>query len=717
MAQRSFKFALFAALCFAGAVPAAAASGITLDSVFAPDPPWGSQPASIVWSPDGRSFLYVLPTQDPQAVLALRQHDVATGNDRVLVDPRSYGKDAKTPSEVSWSPDGKTIAFSEGGTLYVRDLATNLDRAVDKETEDAQWSPRSDALAYVKSADLYVARLEPKLSIRRITTGGADDAVLNGGLDWVYPEELGTEHGFQWSPDARSIAYMQMDERGVTAFPIVDFLKTDNSVAAQRYPLAGEKNPRVTLHVVDASGERDRIVYNAGARDEYLPFFGWKPSSDTLLAETLDRAQKHLRVVAYERAQGPPQTLYAQDDAKWVGAVEGNGDIPLPTWLPDGSSAWMLDRDGVTGLYRRDPSGTLSRLTGKYRAFTLLGVDAKGGYAYVQAAYPSRRDSALLRVRLDGGGVQNLTPVAGLHQISLAPGGAYAVDEHSTLADPPQTDVLDGRTGSVRATLAPRNQELRSELLSTQMLSVDSAYGKLDATMLKPPDFDPSRRYPVIVYVYGGPSAPVTGNGFAGQRALYHQLLARHGFIVFSIDGPASQIDSDAHVQLMYRNFGPISLAGQQIGVQYLRSLPFVDPSRIGIWGWSFGGYETVYALTHTDLFKAGAAVAPVTDWRYYDTIYTERYMGEPQDDPKDYDVSSNVKSAMHLHGDLLISHGTSDDNVHMANTIALLQAFIDAGKTNVDVFLYPRRTHSIAGIAQRRHLYEHMLNWWVLHL
>jgi dipeptidyl-peptidase-4 len=228
---------------------------------------------------------------------------------------------------------------------------------------------------------------------------------------------------------------------------------------------------------------------------------------------------------------------------------------------------------------------------------------------------------------------------------------------------------------------------------------------------------NPNYKFPVIVYVYGGPAAPTTGNTFGDQRALYHQLLAQNGFIVFSIDGPASQIDSDANVRLLYHNFGPGSLMGQEIGARYLRSLPYVDPNRIGIWGWSFGGYETAYALTHSDLFKAGAAVAPVTDWHFYDTIYTERYMGRPQDDLAAYDASSVLPAAANLHGDLLISHGTSDDNVHMANTISLMQAFIDADRTNVDFMVYPRRTHSIAGLAQRRHLYGHMLQWWLEHL
>jgi dipeptidyl-peptidase-4 len=258
---------------------------------------------------------------------------------------------------------------------------------------------------------------------------------------------------------------------------------------------------------------------------------------------------------------------------------------------------------------------------------------------------------------------------------------------------------------------------LAQQMLTTQMLSVDSKYGKLDATMIRPPDFDPSKKYPVVVYAYGGPDLPVTANVFGEMRGLYHQMLARKGFIVFSLDGPASQVDNSANVRLLYHNFGPGSLLGQRIAAGYLRSLPYVDGARIGIWGWSFGGYETTYALTHTDLFKAGEAGAPVTDWHLYDTIYTERYMGRPQDDPNAYDGSSSALAAEHLQGRLLIVHGTSDDNVHMANSVNFLQNAIATDRTRVDFMLYPRQRHHFAQPADLRALYQRMLEWWVEHL
>lgn len=679
--------------------------------VFGTAAPWGAIPSRVVWAPGGGSYLYELPDQDLFHALPVRQHWVIGGRDRVVLDPRSFRGRPETPAALSWSPDGRLLAFTVHGSLYVRDMRSGSRRKIAKKASDPAWSPRGNALAYVHGDDLYVTRSGAGAPARRLTYGGKTNTLLNGDLDWVYPEELGTSAGFAWSPDGRTIAYLRMDESRVTNFPIVDFLGADNGVAPERYPLAGERNPRVSLRAVDVGGARDRLIYDAARGDEYLPFFGWAPSSQELLVETLDRHQRHLRVLAWNRSLQRPRIIYRQNASTWV------DDVPLPKWLADGSSVWLLDRDGTPGVYLRTARGALHRLTGKYRSFALLGVDPKTRTAYATAAFPTRRDRALLAIPLRGGVVRNLTPLAGSHAISLAPNFAYFVDTQSTLNAPPMTHLVATATGRPRATLASRNDALASAMLPSEMLSVPSRYGALDAWMIKPPGFDARKRYPVVVYVYGGPDAPTTANGFGGQNALYHQLLAREGFIVFSIDGPASQVDSSAHVRLLYHNFGPGSLLGQEIGAAYLRSLPYVDAKRIGIWGWSFGGYETTYALTHSSSFKAGAAVAPVTDWHYYDTIYTERYMGLPREDPKAYHASSVLPAARRLHGDLLISHGTSDDNVHMANTISLLQQFVIADKTNVDFMVYPRRVHSIAGVPQRRHLYEHMLDWWLHHL
>ncbi len=685
------------------------ALSLTFEQIFAAAPPWGAQPERLMWSPGGTSFLYVLPSQDtaqPQPVL---QYDRRTGQSRVLIDPARYGPHAGTPSLVSWSPDGLHVAFSERGTLYVRDMTTGLDRTVAQDAGDALWSPRGDAVAYTHKANLFVAYLESKLRTLQLTQDGAPDAVLNGELDWVYPEELGTAHGFAWSPSGRFVAYLHMDERAVTNFPIVSFAAADGAVRYQRYPLAGELNPRVVLHAIDVQTLHDRVLYDAGARDEYLPAFAWTPVSDTLNAEVLDRAQQHLRVIAWANPAAALRTIYEEQSRSWTDV------IPLPVRLRDGSSLWILDRDDSKGLYLLE-GGNFRRLGGTATVFQLHGVDERAGIAYVSAAYPTRRDRSLLAVPLSGAPLRNLTVQPGQHAVSLSPAFDAFVDTRSTLNDPPQTEVVAMNGGPVTV-IAARSDALRDELLPVRMLQVDSRYGPLDAYMIQPPGFDPQKKYPVIVYAYGGPEAPTTADSFGGMRGLYHQMLAQAGFIVFSIDGPASQVGSSRHVRLLYHNFGPGSLLGQEIGAQYLRSLPYVDGARIGIWGWSFGGYETLYALTHASSFKAGAAGSPVTDWHFYDSIYTERYMGLPQAQPSAYDASSDTLAAGALHGDLLVNHGTADDNVHMANSIAFLRAAAAAGKTNVDFYAYEGQLHHFSSLADWRHIYEHMLQWWERHL
>jgi dipeptidyl-peptidase-4 len=463
--------------------------------------------------------------------------------------------------------------------------------------------------------------------------------------------------------------------------------------------------------VLDSASGRDTMVYNAATHDEYLPFFAWKPGSSELIAELLDRAQRHLRVVAWNDLGTAPRTILQQSGDKWI------DDVALPQWLPNNESLWILDRAKTPGLFLRRSNGTLTRLTSPdFRVFELAAYDARRHVAFVTAAYPTRRDRALLAVPLSGGSPVNLTPDAGSHLVTVAPNATAFLDTHSTLNDPPQTDLVSA-AGKTAATIAPRNWILAQQLLPSEMISVDSRYGKLDAVMLRPPAFDPAKKYPVVIYVYGGPGLPTTANTFGNMRGLYHQMLAREGFIVFTLDGPASQVDNSANVRLLYHNFGPGSLLGQRIAVDYLRSLPYVDPARIGIWGWSFGGYETTYALTHTDLFRAGVAGAPVTDWHLYDTIYTERYMGRPQDDPNAYDESSSALAAQHLHGNLLIVHGTSDDNVHMANTITFLQDAIAADQTHVDLMVFPRQRHGFSQLADLRAVYERMLQWWSAHL
>jgi dipeptidyl-peptidase 4 len=709
MYARYFVLA-FVALAASLGIPAHAAGGLTLDRVFGKEPPLGRPFGRVSWAPNGREFLYVKPGQDPDEALTLMLFDAASGASREWATPARFGA-KHTPAVAAWSPDSTRVAILADGTLYVAHAADAQAEKIAEDVDDVRWSPSGDALAYAHNADLYVAKLVEGAAVqrKRVTTGGIPDSLMNGALDWVYPEELGIEHGFAWSSDGAHIAYLHIDERAVTNFPIVDFLPNDNRVNFQRYPLAGERNPGVSMRVLDLGTGADRLVYDASPHDEYVAAFDWIPHSLNLQAEIVDRHQRSLRVDIWAAAQGAPSTAYAQTSKAWVDV------IPLPAWLADGRSVWLLDRDTTIGAYLRAADGTLQKLSGTYRAFALAGVDEKTGTAYVTAGYPTRRDRSLLALS-PAGTMRNLTPALGVHTVALAPTFDRFVDRHDTLNDLPQTDLV--ATDSLAATvLEPQEKALRADLLPTELLEVPSQYGPLDAIMIKPPNFDPSKKYPVVVYVYGGPGAPTTTNGNENQNSLYSQLLAQSGFVVFSIDGPGSQVDNDDHVRLLYHNFGPGSLLGQEIGAKYLATLPYVDAARIGIWGWSFGGYETCYALTHSSLFKAGAAVAPVTDWHLYDSIYTERYMGQPQEDLASYDASSVLDAAGRLNGPLLIQHGTADNNVHMSNSIQLLEAFIRADEPRVSFYPYPRKVHSIAGLNQHHTLFARMLNFWKANL
>jgi dipeptidyl-peptidase 4 len=685
-------------------IPVRAAADITLDSVYTKEPPWGRMIDRVSWSPTGKQFLYVRRSQDPTEALSLMLCDAATGVSRVWLAPGVFGGKAATPQVLDWSPDGTSVALLAHGALYWAAIANPRPRRIAADVDDALWSPRGDSVAYSSNADLYVATLRNRLTIRRVTRGGVAGDLLDGTLDWVYPEELGIAHGFRWAPDGSQIAYLTLDERRVTNFPIVDFLTVNNGVDRERYPLAGQANPRVTLRAVNLATDADRLIYDASRRDEYVANFDWIPHSNRLEAEILDRAQHSLRFEVWSNARGAPTRIYYQTSASWVDVQ------PLPFWLADGRSVWLLDRQRTAGLYLRARDGSLRSLTGTYRVTDLYGV-GKNATVYFGAAYPTRRDRSLLAISLNdaASSLRNLTPAPGSHETVIAPTDDRFVDVYSRLNDPPRAELV--AVGSLASKmLAPESAALKAQLLPARMLEISSSYGPLDAILIGPPGFVASKRYPVVMYVYGGPDAPTTADRFGG---LYDQLLAREGIVVFSIDGPASQVDSDQHMRLLFHNFGPGSLLGQEIGARYLASLPYVDPARIGIWGWSFGGYETCYALTHSRLFAAGAAVAPVTDWHFYDTIYTERYMGLPNQNAQAYARSSVLNAADHLNGPLLIQHGTSDDNVHITNSMELVERFILARESRVLFYPYPRKTHSIRGLPQQRSVFAHMLDFW----
>jgi len=702
-----FIIGLYASLTVGPVMAGAPAANapLRIDEIFARESLIGRTPASITWAPDGSRFLYTLPGGD-SGPLATHLYDARTHRDRVFFRAAAEGKGARPAPEFVWSPDSRRLAYLDAGDLWVIAADGTGRKHLAAGADDPQWSPDSTRIGYVHANDVYAIAAPGGTPARYSFDGSA--ATLNGDPDWVYSEELDMHHAFRWSPDGRRIAYLHFDERPIAPFPIVDFLTPVNTVEQQRYPLAGGANSIVTLRVAGPGGPSSAL-YSSKVHDDYLAALDWTPAGDVAV-DILDRSQKRLRYVSF--AGGKQTVLVAERDPKWV---DFHG---APTWLhATRRFLFLSDRDGQTALYIAGVrAGSTKRLTRGFAVTALAGVDEKLRVAFVVAAYPTRRDSTVLMIPLGGGIPRPLAGGSGSHRFFMAPNARNFVREDSRFGVPPVylvgSTLGGGLVSFVRSTsLAGRN------FGGCELFEVDSTLGKLDAWTIKPPNFDPAKKYPVVTYVYGGPASPTTADTWGGSIYLFLQALAQRGFIVFSIDGPGSRIDSAAAVRGMYHRLGPASLAGQLAGVTYLQSLPYVDPKRIGIWGWSFGGYETVYAMTHAPgIWKAGVAVAPVTDWIYYDTIYTERYMGKPLQNPGAYRESSAIAAAGAFSGRLLLSQGTSDDNVHLANSVSLLQALILSGK-QVDYMVYPRKRHGISGIPQRRHLFAHMLEYWQEHL
>ncbi len=708
------RYRSFAALALATAIAAvplataAAAPGraLTVDDLFADEPIVGRLPESIAWAPDGSRFLYTLPGGRSDVPVDMHVYDVRAKRDRIFFKAQANGKGARPTPEFVWSPDSRRLAYLDGGDLYVVAADGSGRRKLAKDADDPQWSPDSARIGYVHANDVYAVAARGGAPVR-YSADGSDDTV-NGDPDWVYSEELGMRHAFAWAPDSRRIAYLHFDDRPVTKFPIVDFLPVDNRIRFQRYPKAGEKNAIVALRVASPGGTA-QTLYSTKTADDYIASLGWTPAGAPA-AQLLDRSQKRWRYVRF--ASAAVQPLVTETSRTFVDVVGA------PRWIAHTNRfVYIGQRDGENALYRVDASdGSIVRLTHGYAVSAIAGIDAARGTVYVEAAYPTRRDATLLAIPLRPGAPTALASGSGRHQFFLAPNAHEYLRSDSDFTTPP-VYRLGSTLGGVPAVFAHAKSLAAYGLVPPEKFQIDSAFGKLDAYMIKPPDFDPAKRYPVITYVYGGPAAPTTQDEWGGAFELYFELLAQHGFIVFSVDGPGSQIDKKSGVDHLYHNFGPGSLAGQLAGAAYLKTLPYVDPARLGIWGWSFGGYETTYAMTHAPgVWKVGVAVAPVTDWHLYDTIYTERYMGLPQREAAAYKASSVIDGVSGYRGPMLVSLGTSDDNVHMANTVSLAQAMILAGK-QMDLMLYPRKTHGISGIPQRRHLFTHMLQYWEAHL
>lgn len=699
------------ALALLPATAAAQRKPVTLEALAAARPP---APLSPVWAPDGRRFLY---TEEGKLWL----YDIATRGRRELVSlgalaaaavkpqaPETYPWENRGVREqnVQWFPSGRELLIRAGGDLFVFRIEAGGWTALTATAEDERdpkLSPDGRRVSFRRRHDLWVMEIGSRRQTR--LTHDGSETLRNAELDWVYPEELALGTAHWWSPDSQRIAYLQFDVSRQPLYPQVDLLPLPPRYEPQRYPKAGEPNAEVRLGVVPAAGGATRWVDLGDTRDRLLARFYWLPDSSGIAVQRLNRVQNRQELLVAELG-GQVRTILQENDPYWINVRDNF------RWLKDGREIlWWSERDGYGHLYRYSRDGKLlARLThGEWEVTDVAGVDEKAGYVYYLATEAGPLERQLYRVSLEGGPSQRITSAAGTHSVSMSPGAEFFLDTHSSLTQPPST-VLRTRDGKEMAVLRPPDAKILSEyeILPTEIVEVKAADGAvLYARLIRPAGFDPARRYPAVVAIYGGPRAQAVRNAWSGLS--FDQVLAHRGFVVWQLDNRGSAGRGHLWEAAIHRNLGARELEDQKEGLKHLIGLGFVDPKRIGIYGWSYGGYMTLYCMVNApELFRAGVAGAPVTDWRNYDTIYTERYMGLPEDNAEGYRRSSPVHKAEALQGELLLVHNLEDDNVLVQNTIQMAAALQRAGK-RFFMMLYPSKGH---GAQNRRHLNALMLDF-----
>ncbi len=721
----------------AGAAPALAhgakfthATGYSIAQICARPGPSGYHPTQVQWSPDGRYLTYFL-RHAPSGRANLYRLDVASGKAALLLSSHRLAGAAAPPWTIKnaikrnrvtrygvdsyhWSPESNALTFVSHGQIYLYDLAT---RAITQITHqpgdkrDPQLSPNQKWISYVADGVLYYSAVHGG-TVHRVAARRSE--VLDGELDWVYREELGLRSGYAWSPNSRRIAFLQFDERPVRTFPIVNYLHNRPRIYAQKYPTAGTANPIVRLGVLTVATGRVVWMAMAGTSDTYLARFGWLRDGTRVFGEVLNRAQTRLELLSADPRTGRVRRLARQTDPAWVGVGAS------PYFLRTGQFIWSGAQDGWTHLYLYTRNGRLiRRLTrGNYNVLALDGVNERKGVVYFSRYRHGPLDTELYRVSLYGGKAVPVTRRPGTHLIDMGPGGRAFLDTYSNVVTPPAFTLVNLRNG--RRTLIQRAARLPFRLQKPHFITIPSANGhtRLYARITLPPHFDPHKRYPVIMYQYGGPDVPPSVRDvWRGAFFLFSQRMAQRGFVMFATDNRAATYFSHrAQTRVKFR-FGGLALQDQLAAVHWLKRHAWVNPRRIGIWGWSFGGYMTAFALTHAPaVWRAGIAVAPVTRWQDYDTIYTERYMGTPQQHPASYAASSVVAAAQHLERPLLIVAGTDDNNVHWQNTVQLVHALIHWNRP-YRLLIFPNKTHGISGPTARTDLFTAMAHFWERHL
>ncbi len=674
-------------------------------------------------SPDGSLVTVLKGRESDSRQLDLWAYDIETGEPRLLVSSTDLvsgdvelSEEEKNRRErqriydngitsYQWDEQGRRILFPLGGDVFVYDLETGEPQqltSTDAFETDAKFSPDGGYVSYVREDELYVYDLKAKRE--RKATSGAGGAIRNAVSEFVSQEELDRDTGYWWSPDDARIAFTQIDEAPVPVAERIDINADDVVTIRQRYPFAGADNVRIKLGVVKAKGGETAWVDLGDNSDIYLARVHWSADASTLYVERLSRDQKRLDLLAADPATGKTRLVLSEAAETWVNL---NHDFRA---LSEGGFIWGSERSGFNHLYRYGADGALvGQITGGAGLVNGLScVNEDAGLIYYRGWRETPLESHLFSVSIDGGEPTQLSSKAGSHYANYSRNCQTAIRTFSSQLQPPQTSVHD-KDGAFRFWL--KENALDGAHPYTPYLSshIEWEYGQLEAAdgtpldykILKPTNLKRRQRAPAIILVYGGPHAQLVRNSWGD---LFAQMLADEGYVVFKLDNRGAYNRGTAFENTLYRAMGTTEVEDQAVGARFLKSLSFVDPDRIGVYGWSYGGYMTMRMLTATpDLFAAGVSGAPVTDWSLYDTAYTERYMGKPQEEAEAYARGSVFTDLDGLTADLLVIHGMADDNVVFQNSVKLMNALQSQG-ASFELMTYPGEKHGFRSRANRIH-------------
>ena len=739
-----FRFARLAPLAALVLVTLASASAqpsapapLTLEKLFASPEFFGESFTGGRWA-DAGAVLRSVDTDAAAGTTSLVELDLTTDRRRTLLDGATLrkpdGEGLIAVEDYAYSADGtKALLYTDSeqvwrlntaGIYYTVDLASGevapvADRALGLQMF-AKFSPDGRQVAFVRNRNVFVVDLATRQE-RALTTNGAPGTVINGTFDWVYEEEFGLRNGFRWSPDGAQVAYWRLDASGVRDFLLVNNTDSLYSYTTPvQYPKAGETNSAARVGVVAAAGGPTRwFTLSDDERNHYPARMDWAASSTELVIQHLDRPQQRNEVLLADTRTMTTRPVLVETDSAWTDAVD---DL---VWFDDGRRfTWLSDRDGWQLAYvvSRDGSDVRAVTPAGLDVLSVLQIDTDGGWIYFRAApmpAPGRMTNirrVLYRTRLDGTETERLTPddAPGSHSYTLSPGARYAVHSWSGFGSPSQAEVVrlprheTVRTLTTNSRLRARVGGLqRGRAFFTQLPADDGTL--LDAYVMLPPGMDSTRTYPVLMHVYGEPASTTVNDSWGGSGYLWHLMLTQQGYIVASVDGRGTPSPRGREWRKsVYGRVGVQASADQAAAARALAArYPFVDATRVGIWGWSGGGSQTLNSLFRfPDVFALGMSVAPVPDQRLYDTIYQERYSGHPATNPESYRVGSPITYAEGLRGDLLLVYGTGDDNVHYQGTERLVNRLVELNKP-FTMMAYPNRSHGISeGEGTTLHVY-----------